>query len=453
MHTLEQLRSGVLNGTQRLRLTCGLTEFPREIFELADTLEILDLSGNRLTDLPDDLPRLHRLRILFCSDNRFTELPAVLGRCPRLEMIGFKANQIRHVPGDALPVDLRWLILTDNRITSLPAEIGQCRRLQKLMLAGNRLTELPPELADCRRLELLRISANRLDAFPVWLTSMPRLAWLAYAGNPFCTAQETAARNAAPHDAIDWETLELIQVLGEGASGIIHQADHQAPSGNRAVAVKLFKGAVTSDGLPLSEMTACLAAGSHPHLIPVLGKIRNHPNGTHGLVLSLIDRAFDNLADPPSLDSCTRDCYAPECRFDLDTTLRIAHGVASAARHLHAAGIQHGDLYAHNMLHDGQGKILLGDFGAASPLPEDDTDLAEALQRIEVRAFACLLEELMERTIDIPPEASAIYTTLNRLKTSGLQENPAARPTLSEITHQIEALSHIRQGASTVRIP
>ena len=68
-------------GTRRLQLSRGLTEFPREIFELADTLEVLDLSGNALATLPDDLHRLHRLRVLFCSDNRFTELPEAIGRC------------------------------------------------------------------------------------------------------------------------------------------------------------------------------------------------------------------------------------------------------------------------------------------------------------------------------------------------------------------------------------
>ncbi|MFX7506976.1 hypothetical protein ABTJ37_21925, partial [Acinetobacter baumannii] len=86
-----------------------------------ETLEILDLSGNELTALPDDLPRLHRLRIVFCSDNPFTELPAVLGRCPSLEMIGFKANRIEHVPAESLPPTLRWLVLTDNRIEQLPS--------------------------------------------------------------------------------------------------------------------------------------------------------------------------------------------------------------------------------------------------------------------------------------------------------------------------------------------
>ena len=91
MNTLEQLRSGELAGSRRLKLACGLNAFPREIFDLAETLEILDLSGNALSSLPDDLPRLHKLRILFCSDNPFTELPAVLGQCLQLSMIGFKA--------------------------------------------------------------------------------------------------------------------------------------------------------------------------------------------------------------------------------------------------------------------------------------------------------------------------------------------------------------------------
>ena len=37
---------------------------------------MLDLSGNRLRALPDDLPRLRALRILFCSGNPFEALPS-----------------------------------------------------------------------------------------------------------------------------------------------------------------------------------------------------------------------------------------------------------------------------------------------------------------------------------------------------------------------------------------
>ncbi|MGH8348733.1 MAG: leucine-rich repeat domain-containing protein, partial [Pseudomonas sp.] len=138
MHTLAQLRAGELSGITRLDLVEGLTEFPREIFDLADSLEVLNLSGNALSALPHDLHRLTRLRVLFCSDNRFTELPACLCQCAALTMIGFKANRIAHVPAAALPPLLRWLILTDNCIETLPSELGERPFLQKLMLAGNR---------------------------------------------------------------------------------------------------------------------------------------------------------------------------------------------------------------------------------------------------------------------------------------------------------------------------
>lgn len=53
MHTLEDLRAGKLAGTRRLDLSAGLTEFPEEIFDLADSLEILNLSGNQLSALAE----------------------------------------------------------------------------------------------------------------------------------------------------------------------------------------------------------------------------------------------------------------------------------------------------------------------------------------------------------------------------------------------------------------
>jgi len=431
LNTLDDLRAGKLAGSRRLKLACGLSEFPREIFELAEMLEILDLSGNALTALPDDLPRLHKLRILFCSDNPFTDLPAVIGQCAALEMVGFKANRIASVPAAALPPNLRWLILTDSRIAELPPEIGRCSHLQKLMLAGNRLQSLPPTMANCTRLELLRISANQLSALPEWLLSLPKLSWLAFAGNPFC------ADAAAPADVsrIHWDDLQVSHPLGEGASGVIHQAQWQS----QPVALKLFKGAVTSDGLPLNEMHACMTAGAHPHLIPVLGKLEAHPDDAHGLVMALIDDSFRNLAGPPSLDSCTRDVYPAAAEFDLESVVRIARGIAAAAEHLHAQGIMHGDLYAHNILHGADGHPLLGDFGAASFVAAEDRATAEALQRIEVRAFACLLEELLERC-PVAVDGQKALKMLADLQADCAQENVNARPLFGEIVRRLKAL-------------
>lgn len=433
MHTLEALRAGELVGIKRLDLAADLTEFPAEIFDLADSLEVLNLSGNRLRDLPQDLTRLHKLRIIFCSDNRFTHVPEVLGQCTNLEMVGFKANQIAHLSAKALPPKLRWLILTDNRLQQLPAEMGACTNLQKLMLSGNRLQELPAELVACTRLELLRIAANRFERLPDWLLRLPRLAWLAYAGNPFSDAIEKEAMASLAIEHIDWHTLDVQHTLGEGASGIIYRAHRTTEQGVHPVAVKVFKGAVTSDGLPHSEKSACLVAGEHPSLIPVHGRLHGHPADAIGMVMPLIEPSFINLAGPPSLESCTRDIYASETRFTFEQLMGIARGVASAAAHLHAKGVMHGDLYAHNILWNEKGDCLLGDFGAASFLPTRDDSLRHGLQRIEVRAFACLLEELQARC-DVSSDA------LRDLQIRCARHEVEARPSFDEIARELASL-------------
>ncbi|WP_336346324.1 protein kinase [Pseudomonas monsensis] len=430
MHTLAQLRAGELSGITRLDLSCGLTEFPAEIFDLADTLEILNLSGNALSRLPDDLHRLKRLRVLFCSDNQFTELPACLGQCAALTMIGFKANAIVNVPAAALPPLLRWLILTDNHIETLPDALGERPHLQKLMLAGNRLQALPAALSGCHRLELIRIAANRLTELPQWLLTLPSLTWLAYAGNPLETEADASALDATP--SIDWSALRLEQQLGEGASGVISRALWQRDDGAaQPVAVKLYKGEMTSDGSPLHEMNACITAGLHPNLIRVEGRISAHPDDQQGLVMQLIDPSYRNLASLPSLASCSRDVYAEDCRFSADVALRIAQGVASAAEHLHRQGITHGDLYGHNILLNEHGDCLLGDFGAASFHATTDTLETRALQRLEVRAFGVLLGELLAR-IDsgLSDERRGVLEDLER---RCCQADVLARPGFSDV--------------------
>ena len=432
MDTLAKLRAGQLVGHKRLDLSCGLTEFPQEIFQLADTLEILNLSGNALSRLPDDLHRLTHLRILFCSDNQFTELPTCLGQCANLSMIGFKANQIERVPAAALPPVLRWLILTDNCIQHLPEELGQRPLLQKLMLAGNRLQQLPASLANCERLELIRLAANQFTELPEVVLALPGLSWLAYAGNPLREDASTL-READNTPDIDWSQLTLEQKLGEGASGIIHQAQWKAcgqPA--RAVAVKLYKGDITSDGSPLNEMNACIAAGQHPNLINVLGRVAGHPEQQAGLVMALIDPSFMNLAALPSFATCSRDVYTESTRFTRDSALRIARGIASAAGHLHAQGICHGDLYGHNILFNAEGDCLLGDFGAACFHALDDSPQSRALQRIEVRAFGILLGELLER-IDsgLSDQQRASWEDLQQRCT---QPDVLARPGFAQIT-------------------
>ncbi len=424
--TLSLLRAGKLAGARRLDLNQGLAEFPREVFDLAETLEVLDLSRNNLTELPEDLGRLAKLRILFCSQNPFRRMPEVLQQCPQLSMVGFKSCEIEEIPPEALPPSLRWLILTDNRLSRLPDALGRCHGLRKLMLSGNRLESLPESMQACTGLELVRLASNRFQALPDWLLQLPRLAWLGIAGNPVTDAR--SVEFAMP--MIDWSRIEFQAQIGEGASGIIHRGRHE---GNE-VAVKLFKGAMTSDGLPGDEMAAGLAAGQHPQLVGTLGAVANAPDGARGLVMPLMGGEFVPLAGPPSLESCTRDIYPDGLKIAARSLICLARGIASAAEHLHARHILHGDLYAHNILWDRQGQARLGDFGAAALYAAAGEKLGSALQRIEVRAFGVLLEELLQRCEENPP------AQVERLKNRCVGPATASCPNFDMIVRELDAM-------------
>ncbi|MDR7148102.1 hypothetical protein J2W49_000030 [Hydrogenophaga palleronii] len=440
MHTLDQLRSGALTGTRRLDLSCGLTELPSEVLALADTLEVLNLTGNRLSTLPPELGRLRKLRIIFCSSNAFTELPEVLGDCPELEMVGFKANRIEHVPAAALPPQLRWLILTDNAIEQLPSELGLRPAMQKLMLAGNRLSAVPPGLADAHSLELLRLSANRFTELPPWLTRLPRLAWLAVAGNPLGWQHAHAQR--LPR--LPWHRLRLGDQLGEGASGHIHRVHLLAEdSADQSLALKLFKGSVTSDGLPEHEIAACTAAGHHPALCTPVAELTEHPDGTPGLLMPIMPPELRNLAGPPSFQSCTRDVYLDGFALGAGDALRVASQMAQALAHLHRRGVMHGDFYAHNILwNPANGEAMLSDFGGASLLPDDQPVLRRALLALDVRAFGYLLEELAMHARPAPADGALDAfdeTPMTGLAEACLNLDPVARPTMEEVADVLDS--------------
>lgn len=439
MQTLEQLKSGQLIGTKRLQLVEALTVFPPEIFDLADSLEVLDLSNNHLKSLPADFGRLKHLKILFLSNNQFETLPTELADCPELEMIGFKANRIKRMAEGALPKKTRWLILTDNQIEQLPDSMGELYRLKKLALAGNRLTSLPDSMANCENLELARLSANQLTHLPDWLLQLPKLSWLAFAGNPL---GQHSAEQSSPMQHVKMTDIELGQQIGEGASGVISQAkwinQPESLQGSALdIAVKVFKGEVTSDGYPRDELANCLKAGDHSNLIKVVAQVTE--SGQLALVMELIPDTFYNLGLPPSLVTCTRDTFKEGTQYSPTEIAKVAYQMVDMLTHLHQNGVSHGDVYAHNTMINDSASVLFGDFGAASNLCLLPAIQQQAMEAIEVRAFGCLLDDLL--AIGNTDSNLELFNVLIELKDHCMKELVALRPTFTEIIERLKVYS------------
>ena len=231
------------------------------------------------------------------------------------------------------------------------------------------------------------------------------------------------------------DELQISHELGFGASGIISKALWKE---RFDVALKAFRGDITSDGMPEDEMAISIAAGEHKNLVDVVGKLTGHPENKDGLLLSLIADDFVNLAGPPSLSSCTRDTYAEGQTFSLEHVLHIISAIASVSAHLHDKAIIHGDLYGHNILINPQADCILGDFGAATQYTSLNQTMQHGLEQLEVRAFGCLLEELIDRVDSTEPSES--LNQLKLLATRCLQENVNQRPLFNEISELVTSV-------------
>jgi hypothetical protein len=115
---------------------------------LAAHLRELDLSLNRLTELPEALSCLKHLEYLNLGHNAFAQVPALVLTSAQATTGG----------------GLRHLFLGGNRLTSLPAELARLTRLENLSLGHNQFDAVPPVVYALTSLLSLSLNHNAIAA-------------------------------------------------------------------------------------------------------------------------------------------------------------------------------------------------------------------------------------------------------------------------------------------------
>ncbi|KAK3770937.1 hypothetical protein RRG08_032871 [Elysia crispata] len=146
-------------------------------------LTFLNLNGNQLKTLPQEICNLVSIQHLSVDNNQITELP--------IEFCALTTLEEFHAAG--------------NKLTSLPLEIGYLISLEKLYLQRNKIRELPEGLGKCYRLRYIDVAANELRIFPTELASMP-LKELHCEENPLL-------QNMPVHSVQEEEVLSLKELV------------------------------------------------------------------------------------------------------------------------------------------------------------------------------------------------------------------------------------------------
>ncbi|KAI1373162.1 hypothetical protein F4677DRAFT_430417 [Hypoxylon crocopeplum] len=224
-------------------------------FANLQNLEILDLHGNNISSLPDNVDKLVRLRMLNLNENAIEALPfeslsklpltellirknklsgTLIGpgmeSFPQLQILDVAANQIQMIVESdqtlKLP-SLHQLTISMNRIQSLP-DMSSWTSLLTINGDENSITAFPEGFTSLESLRHVDFTSNDIRVIPPEIARMDSLAMLRITGNPLrdrkftsLTTEELKDALAARLEPLPQAEIGGIENFGNGFSTVL----------------------------------------------------------------------------------------------------------------------------------------------------------------------------------------------------------------------------------------
>ncbi len=124
----------------------------------------LDLSGQKLKEIPEEVRRMVNLNSLDLGRNRLKKLPNWFGELVHLQELRVARNKLEDFPPMICElVHLKRLDMSRNALAALPACIGRLTELVSLDLWSNDLVDFPEEMEDMTALRFLDLRVIQFD--------------------------------------------------------------------------------------------------------------------------------------------------------------------------------------------------------------------------------------------------------------------------------------------------
>lgn len=188
-----------------------ITALPDSIRQLAN-LQILDLSGTKITALRSSIGQLANLKYLRLRKMQITALPDSIGWLSKLRNLDLLCTNITALPESIGQLEnLQTLNLWDTPVTDLPDSIGQLKNLQTLDLNYTRITTLPETVGQLKNLQTLHLPQGRITALPESIGGLASLKELSLWSSPI---------NTLPESVVHLKSLQKLQLCGTKISAL-----------------------------------------------------------------------------------------------------------------------------------------------------------------------------------------------------------------------------------------
>eukprot|EP00960_Hanusia_phi_P072776 767876-Hanusia_phi.AAC.5 len=138
----------------------------------SSSLEVLNLSNNRLATLNKVLVSVSQLKVLRLANNTLEKLPPLFFRLQQLEELNINRNKFVSIPRDVFQcTSLRRLFVANNKISEIPDLIESLKEMEEIDVSNNLVEDIPLQLGRLLKLARADFSGNVLKGVPVNLTS------------------------------------------------------------------------------------------------------------------------------------------------------------------------------------------------------------------------------------------------------------------------------------------
>lgn len=152
----------------------------------------LNLSGMKITCLPDCVGRLSQLEHLDLSRTVLTSLPNTIGQLASLKSLNVSRTALSVLPdtlGDLLA--LQYLNLSRSLLMTLPDTLGRLVNLQHLNLSRTLLAELPKTIGNLSRLRQFNLARTFIETLPLTIGYLSHLEHLHLANTPLTSLPDS----------------------------------------------------------------------------------------------------------------------------------------------------------------------------------------------------------------------------------------------------------------------
>lgn len=148
--------------------TRSLSTIPIYLYRHASRIISLDISKNLLIEIPLDFIQMcTSLKQLWLANNEYTSLPPSTQHIISLEHLNISGNRLTDLNQLDSLTGLRTLRAINNRLESIPESFATCfTHLTTLFISNNSFTKFPMVICDITTLAYLDISFNKIQMFP-----------------------------------------------------------------------------------------------------------------------------------------------------------------------------------------------------------------------------------------------------------------------------------------------